>query len=168
MLAKWCDLTILIEDFAQIAKVIRTYDKIGKKYLQQALVKSSARDYFFKASLCFLVNDDLQGAKNAIENYTYEDPAFETSRQCEFLKGIVEAIEQQAPEQLNKVVRDNARIMNLDKANSKLLVEIKKKHVPDQEPVDMGAGGQAMPRSIGQLDLVNGGDNAIPSNQTPS
>ena len=80
----------------------------------------------------------------------------------------MEAIEQQAPEQLNKVVRDNARIMNLDKANSKLLVEIKKKHVPDQEPVDMGAGGQAMPQSIGQLDLVNGGDNAIPSNQTPS
>ena len=43
----------------------------------------------------------------------------------------MEAIEQQAPEQLNKVVRDNARIMNLDKANSKLLVEIKKKHMPD-------------------------------------
>ena len=33
MLAKWADLTILIEDFAKIAKVIKTYDKIGKKYL---------------------------------------------------------------------------------------------------------------------------------------
>ena len=131
MHAKWADLTILIEDYAKIAKVIKTYDKIGKKYLQQALVKSSARDYFFKASLCFLVNDDLQGAKNAIENYTYEDPSFETSRQCEFLRGIVDSIETQSPDNLIKVVRDNARIMSLDKANSKLLVEIKKLHVPD-------------------------------------
>lgn len=59
MYSKWADLTILIEDFAKIAKVIKTYDRIGKKYLQQALVKSSARDFFFKACLCFLVNDDL-------------------------------------------------------------------------------------------------------------
>lgn len=80
MHAKWADLTILIEDFGKIAKVIKTYDKIGKKYLSQSLVKSSARDFFFKACLCYLVNDDLQGAKNAVENYGFEDPSFETSR----------------------------------------------------------------------------------------
>ena len=33
MAAKWADLTILIEDFSSIAKVIKTYDKIGKKFL---------------------------------------------------------------------------------------------------------------------------------------
>ncbi len=80
MNSKWADLTILIEDNSQIAKVIKTYDKIGKKYLQQSLIKSSARDFFFKASLCYLMNDDLQGAKNAIENYTFEDPSFDNSR----------------------------------------------------------------------------------------
>lgn len=64
---------------------------------------------------------------------------------------------------MNKVVRDNARIMNLDKANSKLLVEIKKKHVPDTDIVGGGPGGQPMPQNINDLDLVNGGDNAIPS-----
>ena len=156
MNAKWADLTILIEDFSKIAKVIKTYDKIGKKYLQQSLVKSSARDYFFKASLCFLVNDDLQGAKNAIENYTFEDPSFETSRQYQFLTGIVAAIEEQSPDNLNGVVRDNARIMSLDKTNSKLLVEIKKLHVPD----DFGSapgGGLIVPGTAEELDLVNGG-----------
>ena len=81
MHAKWADLSILLEDWSKIALIIKTYDKIGKKFLQQALVKSSARDYFFKASLCFLVNEDVQGAKNAIENYTFEDPAFDSSRQ---------------------------------------------------------------------------------------
>ena len=34
MHAKWADLTILIEDYAMIAKVIKTYDRIGKKFLQ--------------------------------------------------------------------------------------------------------------------------------------
>lgn len=143
MNAKWADLTILVEDFAQIAKVIKTYDKIGKKYLQQSLIKSSARDYFFKACLCFLMNEDLQGAKNAMETYQFEDPSFETSRQYEFLRGLVDAIEAQSSENLSKVVRDNARIMSLDKANSKLLVEIKKRHCPDSDT----APSQAMPAS---------------------
>lgn len=162
MNSKWADLTILIEDFKQIAKVIKTYDKIGKKYLQQSLIKSSARDFFFKASLCFLMNDDLQGAKNAIENYTFEDPSFDNSRQYEFLKGIVESIETQDPERLTKVVRDNARIMSLDKANSKLLVEIKKLHCPDSN----APGPGPIAASIDDLDLVNGGDTAEPSGKS--
>ena len=66
-----------------------------------------------------------------MENYSFEDPSFETSRQFEFLRGILDAIDTHDPEKLTKVVRDNARIMSLDKANSKLLVEIKKLHVPD-------------------------------------
>lgn len=33
MNAKWSDLTILMDDFSKIAKVIKIYDKIGKKYL---------------------------------------------------------------------------------------------------------------------------------------
>ena len=80
MHAKWADLTILIDDKKQIIKVIRTYDRIGKKFLTQSLVRSSARDFFFKACLCFLSNDDLQGAKNSMENYTFEDPSFDNSR----------------------------------------------------------------------------------------
>ena len=64
MAGKWADLTLLMGDTKQIGKVIKTYDKIGKKYLQKSLVRSSATDYFFKACLCFLLNDDLPGAKN--------------------------------------------------------------------------------------------------------
>ena len=99
------------------------------------------------------------GAKNASENYTFEDPSFETSRQYQFLTGIVQAIEDQSPDNLSKVVRDNARIMSLDKANSKLLVEIKKLHVPD---VDAPMASGDIVTSSGQLDLVNGGDDAVP------
>ena len=53
--------------------------------------------------------------------------------------------------------------MSLDKTNSKLLVEIKKLHVPD-DPMPVPGGGQAQPASIHELDLVNGGDDIQPGN----
>ena len=59
MQAKWCDLTILTEDFNRIDKIIKTYEKIGKKQLSDNLIKSQAKDHFFKVVLCFLANDDL-------------------------------------------------------------------------------------------------------------
>ena len=81
-----------------------------------------------------------------------------------FLRGIVQAIEAQSPDDLTKVVRDNARIMSLDKANSKLLVEIKKLHVPDEDLVGgAGAGAAAVASTADDLDLVNGGDNFSPT-----
>ncbi len=51
--------------------------------------------------------------------------------------------------------------MSLDKANSKLLVEIKKLHCQDSVP---GPGPVAA--TIDDLDLVNGGDTAEPSGQS--
>lgn len=159
MLAKWADLTILIEDKDKIAKVIQTYDKIGKKYLQQSLVKSSARDFFFKACLCFLANDDLQGAKNSMENYTFEDPAFDNSRQYVFLKGIVAAIEASNADNLSSVVRENARILSLDKANSKLLVDIKKLYVPSQDAPDVVPDLSKPPDLADSPDLVGDAHN---------
>ena len=64
---------------------------------------------------------------------------------------------------MTKVVRDNARIMSLDKANSKLLVEVKKLHCPDN---DMAPSNPSMPATAAELDLVNGGDDAEPSGTT--
>lgn len=76
------------------------------------------------------------------------------------MRGIVDSIEARSPENLTKVVRDNVRIMSLDKANNKLLVDIKKLHCPDNE-VAAGAGA-GMPATAAELDLVNGGDDAAP------
>jgi hypothetical protein len=63
MLAKWADLSVITDDMKQFSKIVKTYEKIGKKYLSQPLIKSSAKDYFFKVVLLFLVNSDMPGAK---------------------------------------------------------------------------------------------------------
>ena len=113
--------------------------------------------------LCFIANDDLQGAKNAVDNYQFEDPTFENSRQFEFLCGIVVSIEDKNPDKLSKVVRDNARIMSLDKTNTKLLVTIRKLHIPD-DPVEPAPTVQT---DVNQLNLVDGGDDH-PAEQEPA
>ena len=79
MTNKFCDLTILtwIEpDKINFATVIHSYEKIGFKYLTQ-VIKSSAKDFFFKAGLCYLANHDLVGAKKAFEKYSFEDPSWD-------------------------------------------------------------------------------------------
>ena len=131
MNGKWADLTVLMMstgNLMDIAQVIKTYDKIGKKYLQKSLVRSSATDYFFRAVLCFLANEDLPGAKNSIEDYTYEDPTFDTSKQKIFLNQMVDAIEAGSSDQLSQVIMENSRTMSLDKVTTKLLSEIKNAH----------------------------------------
>ena len=49
------------------------------------LIKTSAKDLFFKAAFCYLANEDLVGAKRAIQNYKIDDPNFDDSRELELL-----------------------------------------------------------------------------------
>lgn len=54
--------------------------------MKTPLIKSSAKDLFFKVILCYLALDDIVGAKRALQTYNIEDPSFDGSREEEFLK----------------------------------------------------------------------------------
>jgi alpha-soluble NSF attachment protein len=69
---------------------------VAKYYLKTPLIKTNAKDLFFKSALCFLANDDLIGAKRAINNYKIDDPHFDSSRELELLEGMLDAIEQKS------------------------------------------------------------------------
>lgn len=69
MIIKASDLRILTRNFSLLSASIKQYDRVGKKYLTISLIRSSAKDLFFKAVLCYLANDDLVGAKRAIQTY---------------------------------------------------------------------------------------------------
>jgi len=49
------------------------------------MIKTNAKDQFFKAALCYLANEDLVGAQRAIQNYQIDDPNFDGSREHELL-----------------------------------------------------------------------------------
>jgi len=53
--------------------------------LKTPLIKTNAKDLFFKASLCYLANEDLIGVKRALMNFSIEDPNFDGSREHTFI-----------------------------------------------------------------------------------
>lgn len=73
MWRKACDLTILSKiegkkdvDFAWL---IKTYERIGFKMLNQNMLKTGAKDLFFRSALCYYANEDDVGGQRAIDKY---------------------------------------------------------------------------------------------------
>ena len=95
MSVKWADLSVLVGEKIEMKKIADTYEKIGMKKLDEPMLKSGAKDLFFKSALVYLSNQDLVGAKRVVEKFSFEDPSFESSRQCKLLNSVVVACEQQ-------------------------------------------------------------------------
>jgi len=95
MSVKWADLSVLAGEKIDLKKIADTYEKIGMKKLDEPMLKSGAKDLFFKSALVYLSNQDLVGAKRVVEKFSFEDPSFESSRQCKLLNSVVVACEQQ-------------------------------------------------------------------------
>jgi len=68
-LVKASDLYILTRNYNNLPKAIKHFENVGHKYLKTPLIKTNAKDLFFKAGLCYLANDDIVGAKRAIQNF---------------------------------------------------------------------------------------------------
>uniref|UniRef100_A0A3P9I335 N-ethylmaleimide-sensitive factor attachment protein, beta b n=1 Tax=Oryzias latipes TaxID=8090 RepID=A0A3P9I335_ORYLA len=69
----------------QYQKAIEIYEQVGATTMDNPLLKYSAKEYFFKASLCHFIVDELN-AKIAVEKYEEMFPAFSDSRECKLLK----------------------------------------------------------------------------------
>ena len=66
-------------------KAIQIYESVAGSCLDSALLKYSAKDYFFRAALCHLSVDILNCA-HAIEKYAQLFPAFQDSREFKLIK----------------------------------------------------------------------------------
>ncbi|TRY88482.1 hypothetical protein DNTS_005162 [Danionella cerebrum] len=69
----------------QYQKAIEIYEQVGSNTMDNPLLKYSAKEYFFKASLCHFIVDELN-AKLAVEKYEEMFPAFSDSRECKLVK----------------------------------------------------------------------------------
>lgn len=66
-----------LEDYE---KAIQIYEQVASSCLESSLLKYSAKEYFFRASLCHL-SIDLLNATHALEKYAQQYPAFQDSRE---------------------------------------------------------------------------------------
>ncbi|KAM6906572.1 N-ethylmaleimide-sensitive factor attachment protein, beta b isoform 2-T2 [Lycodopsis pacificus] len=109
----------------QYHRAIEIYEQVGSNTMDNPLLKYSAKEYFFKASLCHFIVDELN-AKIAIEKYEEMFPAFSDSRECKLLKKLLDAHEEQNSEAFTEAVKEFDSISRLDQWHTALLLRIKK------------------------------------------
>ncbi|XP_030628792.1 N-ethylmaleimide-sensitive factor attachment protein, beta b isoform X3 [Chanos chanos] len=109
----------------QYQKAIEIYEQVGISTMDNPLLKYSAKEYFFKASLCHFIVDELN-AKLAVEKYEEMFPAFSDSRECKLLKKLLEAHEEQNADAFTEAVKEFDSISRLDQWLTTMLLRIKK------------------------------------------
>uniref|UniRef100_A0A8C7MXG9 NSF attachment protein beta n=2 Tax=Oncorhynchus kisutch TaxID=8019 RepID=A0A8C7MXG9_ONCKI len=109
----------------QYAKAIEIYEQVGSSTMDNPLLKYSAKEYFFKASLCHFIVDELN-AKLAVEKYEEMFPAFSDSRECKLLKKLLDAHEEQNCEAFTEAIKEFDSISRLDQWQTTMLLRIKK------------------------------------------
>ncbi|KND03751.1 uncharacterized protein SPPG_01207 [Spizellomyces punctatus DAOM BR117] len=110
----------------QYDKAIEKFEQVATNSMDNQLTRFSLREYFLKAGLCYLCTQDFVRARQALERYQNLDVTFAQTRECNFLKALVEALEAQDVQAFTDVVADWDRLTKLDSWKTTLLLRVKK------------------------------------------
>jgi len=106
-------------------KAIQIYEQAAASALESNLLKYSAKDHFFRASLCHLCVDSIN-AQHALNKYEEQHPAFADSREAKLIKTLCSEIENQDIEAFTELVKQYDSISRLDAWYTTLLLRAKK------------------------------------------
>ncbi|XP_040580813.1 alpha-soluble NSF attachment protein isoform X1 [Lepeophtheirus salmonis] len=106
-------------------RAIRIYEQVAKSALESSLLKYSAKEYFFRASLCHLCVDALN-AQHAIQRYEEQYPAFADSRESKLIKSLLVHIEDQDIDAFTEEIKKYDSISRLEAWYTTLLLRVKK------------------------------------------
>ncbi|RZC40391.1 SNAP domain containing protein [Asbolus verrucosus] len=133
--AKRCLLKVaqyVSSEFQDYSKAINIYQEIAFYDLKSPILQYGAKESLFKAVLCHLCIDILN-AKHALDSYVRKYPAFKIAREFEFLKNIIEHVEDSDEEAFIKTIKEYDDFSRLDTWHTKILLKIKRqmKDQPD-------------------------------------
>lgn len=115
-LLKVADLMCISQHKDMEKKAPEIYEKLGMQYLTVPLLKSSAKDMFFKCVVCYLACKDEITAGIKLKKYLEEDPTFDDTRESRFLlKAIEYSGEPANPEGFQQEVSNFKSYRDLDK-----------------------------------------------------
>ena len=115
-LLKVADLMCISNHKDMFSEAPKIYEKIGMQYLTTPLLKSSAKDMFFKNVVCYVAKKDEVTAEVNLKKYLLEDPTFDDTRESKFLKEIIKCItEPYDVEGFRKAVQNYKTMRELDK-----------------------------------------------------
>lgn len=107
------------------ARAIEIYEQIGTASIENPLLKYGARDHFFRAGLCHLCVDHLN-CQQAIARYESILASFNDSREGNFLKALIAAVDENNLDNFTNAVKDYDSISRLDNWCTTLLLRVKK------------------------------------------
>lgn len=114
------------------SRAIQIYEQVADAALRSPLLKNSAKEYFFKASLCHLCVD-LLNAQHAMERYVEQCPSFQDAREYKFIKNLSEHVEEQNLEGFTECIADFDSISRLDQWYTTMLLRVKKQIADDSD-----------------------------------
>jgi len=109
----------------QYDRAITIYEKVAGDALESSLLKYSAKEHFFRATLCHLCVDALN-ATHAIQKYEEMYPAFGDSREAKLVKTLSKTIEDQDVDAFTAATQDFDSVSRLDPFHTTLLLRVKK------------------------------------------
>ena len=115
-LLKVADLMCISNHKDMFTEAPKIYEKLGMQYLTVPLLKSSAKDMFFKNVMCYVAKKDEVTAEVNLKKYLLEDPTFDDTRDSKFLKAVIKCItEPYDVEGFRKEVQSYKTVRELDK-----------------------------------------------------
>ena len=115
-LLKVADLMCISNHKDMFTEAPKIYEKLGMQYLTVPLLKSSAKDMFFKCVMIFIAKKDEVSAEVALKKYLLEDPTFDDTTDSKFLKNVIKFIsEPPNPEGFRAEIKKYKTLRELDK-----------------------------------------------------
>jgi len=106
-------------------KAVEIYEQVARNSLDNNLLKWSVKDYFLKAIICHLCQQDVVSAKRALEKYQDMDVTFSSQRECKFLTDVTAAFESYDVEAFTQAVVEFDSISKLDQWKTTMLLRAK-------------------------------------------
>jgi tetratricopeptide (TPR) repeat protein len=115
-LLKVADLMCISNHKDMFTEAPKIYEKLGMQYLTVPLLKSSAKDMFFKNVICYVAKKDEVTAEVNLKKFLLEDPTFDDTRDSKFLKAVIKCITDPVdPDGFKKEVQIYKTVRELDK-----------------------------------------------------
>jgi alpha-soluble NSF attachment protein len=134
-LLKVADLMCISGDKEMFSVAPQLYEKLAMEYLTVNLLKSSAKDLFFKAVVCYIAKKDEVTADIKLKQFINEDPTFDDTREAKLLENLIKCISDPPdPEGYKKEVQNFKTYRDLDKWKLNMLAAgLKKIEMEDEE-----------------------------------
>ncbi|KAJ3278840.1 hypothetical protein HK104_001987 [Borealophlyctis nickersoniae] len=117
---------IFAAQLEQFDKAVEKFEQVATSSMDNQLTRFSLREYFLKAGLCHLCSGDHVRTRQALERYQHMDVTFSETRECKFLKALLEAVEAGDAQAFTDTVVDFDKLTKLDSWKTTLLLKVKK------------------------------------------